>query len=295
MAWYYIIVTRNHTSRDRGDKQQPYNLRVPGGGAQTLGSTGKIYDIAHYQIMQADRVRGYAGRSGRRPVGVPLPTTHNPPTSGPAGSVPIALDGSSAAFVPANKALAWQTTDASGEPVVRERVWVTMQPGEIRTCAGCHGENSRNQANGLAPTNKPAALRALMQHWKTIASAAAPLAFDIDGNGSCDTTTDAALTFRYMSGLRGDALTQGIPFASGATRTAAAEIATYLNGLGLALDIDGDGLLNPLTDGLLFWRYSLMMPGNVLTASIRAPLATPGTRTDAAIQAYLNSKCVLPP
>ena len=291
-----LIVTRNHTSRDRGDKQQPYNLRVPGvGGAQTLGNAGKIYDIAHYQIIEADRVRGYASRPGRRVLGKPMTSTHNPATTGPPGSVQIASDGSSAAFVPANKALAWQTTDATGEPVVRERVWVTLQPGEIRTCTGCHGENSRNQANASQPTNKPLALRALMQHWKNTAPAVAPLAFDIDGNGSCDAVTDAALTLRYMSGLRGNALVQGIPFSSGASRQSAAELTAYLGGLGLALDIDGDGLINPLTDGLLFWRYVIAMPANVMTAAIRAPLATPGARTDAAIQTYLNSKCVLSP
>ena len=294
-----LIVTRNHTSRDRGDKQQPYNLRVPGvGGAQTLGSAGKIYDIAHYQIMQADRVRGYAGRSGRRVLGKPMTSTFNPTTTGPAGSVQIASDGSSAAFVPANKALAWQTTDATGEPVVRERVWVTMQPGEIRTCAGCHGENSQNQAGASSPVNKPLALRALMQHWKNTAPAAAPLAFDIDGNGSCDPATDAALTFRYMSGLRGPALVQGITFGSGASRTSAIDIAAYLDGLAQgtapALDIDGDGKVNPLTDGLLFWRYTVAVPAALITNAIRAPLSIPGTRSDSAILGYLNSRCVLP-
>jgi hypothetical protein len=142
------------------------------------------------------------------------------------------------------------------------------------------------------PINKPLALRALMQYWKSTTPATAPLAFDIDGNGSCDAATDAALTFRYMSGLRGTALVQDIPFAS---RKSATEIASYLDGLGLALDIDGDGVVNPLTDGLLFWRYSVASPATVLTTSIRAPLATPGARTDAAIQTYLNSKCVAPP
>lgn len=66
----------------------------------------------------------------------------------------------------ANRALTWQTTDASGEAIVRERVWVTMQPGEIRTCAGCHGENSVNQVNAAEATNKPEALRALLRQWK---------------------------------------------------------------------------------------------------------------------------------
>lgn len=288
-----LIVTRNHTSRDRGDLQQPFNLRVPG-GTQTTSGNGLIYDIAHYQILQADRVRGYQGRQGRRVLAQPIPSSINPATSGPLGSVPIASDGSTAAFVPAGKALAWQTVDPAGEAIVRERVWVTMQAGEIRTCAGCHGENSRNQANQVAAVNKPAALRALMQYWKNIAPAAAPLQLDIDGNGSCDAATDATLAMRYMSGLRGPTLTQGINIGSAATRTTPADIATYLNGLGLTLDIDGDGFVNPLTDGLLFWRYAASPSATVLTNSIRAPLSAPGARSDNDILAYLNSRCVAP-
>ena len=70
------------------------------------------------------------------------------------------------ALVPASQALTWQTTDANGEPVVRERVWVTMQPGEIRTCTGCHGENSRSQAGSAPSQAKPEALRQLLRHWK---------------------------------------------------------------------------------------------------------------------------------
>jgi mono/diheme cytochrome c family protein len=70
--------------------------------------------------------------------------------------------------VPARQALAWQTTDAGGNAVVRERVWVTLQPGEVRVCASCHGVNDKDQAGLAAPTNKPEALRALLQHWKTL-------------------------------------------------------------------------------------------------------------------------------
>ena len=86
--------------------------------------------------------------------------------AGPPGSVAIARDGSSAAFVPASQALTWQTTDTDGEPIVRERVWVTMQPGEIRTCSGCHGENTRNQAGNVPSQAKPQALRELLRYWK---------------------------------------------------------------------------------------------------------------------------------
>lgn len=161
-----MIVTNNQTSRDRADKQQPFNLEVPG-GVKTVGNNGRVYSIAHYQIMQADQVRGYTVRQGRRPIARPMPRGKNPPTAaGPEGSVKIANDGSTAAFVPANRALAWQTTDAAGTPIVRERVWITLQPGETRTCAGCHGENNRNQAGNPAPTNKPEALRELLRYWK---------------------------------------------------------------------------------------------------------------------------------
>ncbi|HEY5973086.1 MAG TPA: hypothetical protein VIT22_14200 [Pseudoxanthomonas sp.] len=167
-----LIVTRNQTSRDRGDRQQPFNLQVPA-GVKTIGNSGRIYEISHYQILQGNQIRGYAGggpdgSNGRRVIAQPMASNPkniaNP--SGPAGSVKIASDGSTAAFVPASRALSWQTTDANGTPVVRERVWVTMQPGEIRTCAGCHGENTRNQASLTTPVNEPEALRQLLRHWK---------------------------------------------------------------------------------------------------------------------------------
>lgn len=162
-----LIVTRNQTSRDRGDRQQPFNLRVPL-GTSTIGGSGRVYDIAHYQILQANAVRGYDNFSaGRRLIAQPIDAGRNPANaSGPPGSVRIAADGSTAALVPANRALTWQTTDGDGVAIVRERVWITMQPGEIRTCAGCHGQNSKNQAGLATPTNAPEALRALLRHWK---------------------------------------------------------------------------------------------------------------------------------
>lgn len=164
-----LIVTRNQTSRDRNDKAQPYNLEVPG-GIKTIGNSGKVYPIVHYQILQANQVRGYnnynGAEGGLRPIAQPMAVHGNPENpAGPLGSVRIADDGSTAAFVPALRALTWQTTDGAGRPIVRERVWVTMQPGEIRTCAGCHGENSKNQAGQPASTHPPDALRELMLHW----------------------------------------------------------------------------------------------------------------------------------
>ncbi|MEP7156786.1 MAG: hypothetical protein ABI905_13495 [Betaproteobacteria bacterium] len=172
-----LIVTRNQTTRDRGDLQQPFNLQVPG-GVKTVATgtrgTGRLYDISHFQIFQADLIRTYvagSGETGRRVIAQPLHdgADKNPANpGGPAGSVKIAADGSTAAFVPARRALAWQSTDNAGNPVVRERVWVTMQPGEVRVCASCHGANVKDQAGQLAPTNKPEALRTLLQAWKLL-------------------------------------------------------------------------------------------------------------------------------
>ncbi len=170
-----LIVTRNNTIRDRGERQQPFNLQVPG-GVKTVGDGGKVYNVAHLQMFQADQVRGYGGTAspkvGRRVLAQAMhdPKAQNPSgTGGPTGSVKLAADGSSAAFVPARRAMTWQLTDAGGAAVVRERNWITFQPGEIRTCASCHGLNSRNQAGQVGePVNKPEALRTLLQFWKTL-------------------------------------------------------------------------------------------------------------------------------
>ena len=169
-----LIVTRNVTTRDDADRQQPFNLRVPG-GVQTLGAAGKRYDVAHWQLYQGDLLRGIGGTAnpqpGRRVLAQPLHDgmSANPlHPGGPPGSVAIAPDGSSAAFVPARRALSWQLTAPDGTPVVRERYWLSFRPGEIRACGSCHGANLRDQAGQLPPQNTPQALVALLDHWETL-------------------------------------------------------------------------------------------------------------------------------
>ncbi len=169
---------RNATSRDAADRQQPYNLHVAtAGGVTTLGSGGTIYDIAHMQYFEADQIRGLGIDNvdgpvpGRRVLAEPLhdaqATLFNPPNpAGPAGSAPIHADGSVALYVPARRAMAWQSTEPAGTPVVRERYWITMQPGEIRVCDGCHGVNTVNQAGQPAAQNVADALRELLHRWK---------------------------------------------------------------------------------------------------------------------------------
>ncbi|MCB1635928.1 MAG: PD40 domain-containing protein, partial [Xanthomonadales bacterium] len=168
-----LLVVRNQTSRDDADRQQPFNLRVPG-GVQAIGASGTIYDISHFQMVQGDQVRGIGGSSNPRPGRRVLArflhdaaaVAANPPhPTGPEGSAAIFPDGSSALFVPAQRALSWQTTDPGGDPVVRERFWLTFQPGEIRVCDGCHGINRLGQAGQAPAAQAPQALLALLQHW----------------------------------------------------------------------------------------------------------------------------------
>jgi Hydrazine synthase alpha subunit middle domain len=169
-----LIVSRNVTARDRADRQQPFNLRVPG-GMESIAKAGKVYDVTHLQLFQADQLRGLGGinspRPGRRVLAQALHdpkavAANKPVTTGPAGSVVIGKDGSVAAFVPARRALSWQLTDAQGKAVVRERFWVTFQPGEVRVCAACHGINTTDQLNRPAPVTEPEALKDLLEYWK---------------------------------------------------------------------------------------------------------------------------------
>ncbi len=169
-----LSITRNVTARDKNDLQQPFNLRVPG-GVQGIGAPGKIYDVKYVQYFQADQLRGLTGgdttpNPGRRVLAQAMhdskAISSNPATTGPTGSVVIASDGSQAAFVPARRAMTWQLTDANGMGIVRERYWLTFQPGEIRTCTSCHGVNTKDQANASPAVNPPQALLQLLNLWK---------------------------------------------------------------------------------------------------------------------------------
>lgn len=172
-----LLIMRDTTTRDILDTQQPYNLKVADQKHQTIGSSGQVYEISHMQFFQGDQVRGSGGTkspdSGQRVLAQHLHDNqsmlHNIPfVSAPEGSTEIYPDGSVAVFVPARRALTWQSLGPTGEPVVRERYWLTFQPGEIRACGGCHGVNDRDQSGASTSVINAGALKALLQYWKTI-------------------------------------------------------------------------------------------------------------------------------
>jgi hypothetical protein len=157
------------TSRDvtvRADRQQDFDLKVAWSAHQTAtpGSTPK--EIGWLQLFEGRQLRGFEW-DGRRVLARPIASALNPPEPGaPSGAVKLGDDGSMAAFVPARRALSWQTTEADGAPAVRERYWLTFQPGEIRVCTNCHGVNTHDVFGGPIPSNPPAALRELVAWWR---------------------------------------------------------------------------------------------------------------------------------
>jgi hypothetical protein len=71
------------------------------------------------------------------------------------GTVPVEADGSAHFRVPAHTELYFQALDAEGMELRRMRTYLSFQPGETRSCTGCH--ETRAEAPS-APTRAPLAL-----------------------------------------------------------------------------------------------------------------------------------------
>ncbi len=403
-----LAVSFDVTKRDQHDKQQPYNLRVSWSGHQTTkaGTTG-LYDIAWMRFFQADLRRGYAltgsmPLASRRVVATPLHDTMamNVQTAGaPAGSVRIGDDGSVAAIVPAGKAITWDmlANDRAKTSQVKERVWVTFQRGEIRTCANCHGINTADQTGGPPPTNAPAALAALLAYWKsgnpsgsmqfaqsamsrfkyaalatlnvirtggstgpvivnfatsngtaiagtdyttisgtlnwadgdtaaktinvpllnnpvvapdktltvtlnaptfgtlgaitvnTVTLAEPPYPsprLDVDADGKYNPLTDGALIMRYLLGLIDTSIVTNAT-GLGARRNVPSEIVLFLDSIKPLLDVDGDGQINAQTDGLILLRYLFGVRGSALTQGLIGAGPRPTAQIETTIQALM--------
>ena len=112
---------------------------------------------------------------------------------------------------------------------------------------------------------------------------------DVDASGATtryDALTDGLLAIRYLFGFTGTTLTGGV-LGPTATRTDPATVAAYLDGIRPALDIDGNGTADALTDGLLLLRYLFGLRGPALIAGV---VNAQGTRQGApAIEAWIQS------
>jgi hypothetical protein len=107
--------------------------------------------------------------------------------------------------------------------------------------------------------------------------------FDVDGNGSLSPLSDGVLAVRRLFGISGAALTAGA-LAPDAWRDEPA-IDAFFDGCGTALDVDGNGSTDALSDGILFLRYLFGLSGEALVVGA---VGAGCSRCDvAAIESYL--------
>ena len=98
----------------------------------------------------------------------------------------------------------------------------------------------------------------------TFAPDAPPLNLDIDGNTNVDLLTDGLLLVRYLSLLPDSALVQGAIGDGIPTRTTAEQVRQFITNLKPRLDVDGDGVVDVATDGVLLLRYLSGVRGEAL-------------------------------
>ena len=109
---------------------------------------------------------------------------------------------------------------------------------------------------------------------------------DIDGNGRFDALTDGLLVLRSMFGLAGAPLISGV-VAADAVYTDAEDIQSRITGLGNLLDIDNNGNVDALTDGLIILRYFFGLTGDTLIKDVVASDAQRLSATD--IESHMAS------
>ena len=110
--------------------------------------------------------------------------------------------------------------------------------------------------------------------------------FDIDGNGELDALTDGLLVLRHLFGFSGSTLSAGA-IADDAERSDVIEIQSHLESYALYLDIDADGRIDALTDGLLLLRHLFGFQGYNMTEGAIGATATRRAADHSIIHAYI--------
>ena len=108
---------------------------------------------------------------------------------------------------------------------------------------------------------------------------------DIDGDGEFDALTDGLLIIRSMFGLSGDALVTGV-VGQDAQFLSPEDIEQRLALLGDKLDIDENGQIDALTDGLLSLRFLFGLSGTTLIDNVIASNANRSESNE--IESYLS-------
>jgi len=113
---------------------------------------------------------------------------------------------------------------------------------------------------------------------------------DISGDGSADALTDGMLIVRHLIGFSGQQLTGDIVPPESAAEVEQRLIAARDAGV---WDIDDNGVLDALTDGIVIVRYLMGFTGQTLIDNVVDPNG--GRTSPVEIQAYLQSLLPAPP
>lgn len=108
--------------------------------------------------------------------------------------------------------------------------------------------------------------------------------WDFDGNGHADALTDGLIMLRHCFDLRGEILVKGV-MSPESTMTADQVEDTFENAMDIA-DIDNDGSVDALTDGLMLLRYLFDVRGNNLTQDVMGQNA--GRTSQSEIEAHIE-------
>ena len=112
------------------------------------------------------------------------------------------------------------------------------------------------------------------------------LSWDLDGNGAADALTDGLMLLRHTFGLTGSSLTDAA--ISNDSLLSPEEVESKVEGVYGIADIDSNGSVDALTDGLMLLRYLFGLTGNSLTEGAVANGASRSTAAD--IESYIQSK-----
>ena len=107
--------------------------------------------------------------------------------------------------------------------------------------------------------------------------------FDFNSDNAQDSSKDGVLVIRHLFGLTDESLVKDLSQSV----TDSTSISVKINALDIKLDIDGNGAVDALTDGILLYRYLDGHRGQSLTRGVIAPNAKRFSADQ--IEVYLES------
>ena len=108
--------------------------------------------------------------------------------------------------------------------------------------------------------------------------------WDFDGNGDADALTDGLIMMRYSFGLRGDSMANNAMASD--SQMSVSQVEERLTGAMKIADIDDDGYVDALTDGLLLLRHLFAMDDESFSHGAVAHSAS--RKTKHALKHHLN-------